>query len=278
VLRDALFSRHETVTLSSATLATRGGFDFLRGRLGIDGAGMKRMERPPEVLAEVIPSPFDFARQTLLAVPTDLPDAGTPEAFGPLQEATARVVEDAARMTGGGLFVLFTSHRALRRVAELLRARGVDGRWPLFVHGEDDRHRLLGRFVASGSGVLLGTASFWEGVDVPGEPLRGLVIQKIPFRVPTEPIVAARLEAIEEAGGDPFHEYLLPLAALRLKQGFGRLIRARSDRGAVLLLDDRLVRKRYGRYLRDSLPPAPLVEGPWEDVARAVGSFYARPR
>jgi ATP-dependent DNA helicase DinG len=279
VLRDALFGRHETVTLSSATLATRGGFDFLRGRLGIHPAGMALMERPPRVVEEVIPSPFDFARQTLLAVPTDLPDAGAPEAFGPLQEATARVVEDAARMTGGGLFVLFTSHRALRRVAELLRARGVDGRWPLFVHGEDDRHRLLGRFVESGSGVLLGTASFWEGVDVPGEPLRGLVIQKIPFRVPTEPIVAARLEAIEEAGGDPFHEYLLPLAALRLKQGFGRLIRSRSDRGAVLLLDDRFVRKRYGRYLRDSLPPAPLVDGPWEEVARAVGSFYgSRPQ
>jgi ATP-dependent DNA helicase DinG len=132
--------------------------------------------------------------------------------------------------------------------------------------------------VESGSGVLLGTASFWEGVDVPGEPLRGLVIQKLPFRVPTEPIIAARLEAIEEAGGDPFQQYLLPLAALRLKQGFGRLIRSRSDRGAVLLLDDRFVRKRYGRYLRDSLPPAPLVEGPWEEVARAVGSFYgARP-
>ena len=274
VLRDALFGRFETVTLSSATLATRGTFDFLRGRLGIDAAGITLMERAPVVVEEVIPSPFDFARQTLLVVPTDLPDAGGADSFAALQEATARVVEQTATLTGGGLFVLFTSHRALRRVAELLRARRVDGRWPLFVHGEDDRHRLLGRFVASGSGLLLGTASFWEGVDVPGDPLRGLVIQKLPFRVPTEPIVAARLEAIEQAGKDPFQAYLLPLAALRLKQGFGRLIRSRTDRGAVLVLDDRLVRKSYGRYLRDSLPPAPLAEGPWERLAPRLGAFY----
>ena len=274
VLRDALFGRQETVTLSSATLATRRSFTFLRGRLGIDSSGIQLMERAPQVVEEVIPSSFDFGRQALLAVPTDLPDPGGADSFAPLQETTARIVEDTARLSGGGLFVLFTSHRALRRVAELLRARRVDARWPLFVQGEDDRHRLLGRFVASGSGILLGTASFWEGVDVPGEPLRGLVIQKLPFRVPTEPVVAARLEAIEQSGGDPFHGYLLPLAALRLKQGFGRLIRSRADRGAVLLLDDRIVRRRYGRYLIESLPPAPLVRGPWEQIAGRVARFY----
>jgi ATP-dependent DNA helicase DinG len=275
VLRDSLFGRHEAVVLSSATLATRGRFDFLRGRLGIDPAGLELMERAPEVEEEVLPSPFDFASQTLLAVPTDLtePDGG-PEAFARLQQETARVVLATAALTGGGLFVLFTSHRALRRVAELLRAGGAQARWPLFVQGEEDRHRLLARFTASGAGVLLGTASFWEGVDVPGDPLRGLVIQKLPFRVPTEPVTAARLEAIEEAGRDPFHEYLLPLAALRLKQGFGRLIRSRTDRGAVLLLDRRFVQRRYGRYLRESLPPAPLVKGPWDEVERAVRRFY----
>ena len=276
VLRDALFGRHDTVTLASATLSTRGRFDFLRGRLGIDTGGIEFMERALPVVEEVIPSPFDFPGRTLLVVPTDLPDAGEAEAFEPLQEATARVVQDAARLSSGGLFVLFTSHRALRRVAELLRGRGVDGRWPLFVHGEDDRNRLLARFVESGSGVLLGTTSFWEGVDVPGEPLRGLVIQKLPFRVPTEPIVAARLETIEERGGDPFHDYQLPLAALRLKQGFGRLIRSRADRGAVLLLDDRIVRRRYGRYLLESLPAAPLVAGPWDEISRTVAAFYER--
>ena len=177
-------------------------------------------------------------------------------------------------MSDGGLFVLFTSHASLRRVGEILRDRGAGGRWPLFVHGEDDRHRLLGRFIESERGILLGTASFWEGVDVPGDPLRGLVLQKLPFKVPTEPVTAARMEAIERRGGSSFHEFMLPHAALRLKQGFGRLIRSQTDRGAVVILDDRLVTKRYGRHLRDSLPDAPLVKGPWVDVVRRLKSFY----
>ncbi len=270
ILRDTLFGKTDTTILSSATLATRGRFDFLRGRLGIDAEGLELMEERPALVEAVVPSPFDFSEQTVLVVPTDLPD---PREEG-FQEATAGVVEELADRTGGGLFVLFTSHRALRRVAALLRERGVEGRHALFVHGEDDRHRLLDRFVASGDGVLLGTASFWEGVDVPGDPLRGLVIQKLPFRVPTEPVTAARVEALERAGGNAFWEYMLPLAALRLKQGFGRLVRSRADRGVVLLLDDRIVRKRYGTYLRDSLPPAPLVKGPWREVRRAVEGFY----
>jgi ATP-dependent DNA helicase DinG len=128
--------------------------------------------------------------------------------------------------------------------------------------------------VEASRGILLGTASFWEGVDVPGDPLRGLILQKLPFRVPTDPITAARMEAIERAGGDPFQEFMLPHAALRLKQGFGRLVRSRTDRGAVVLLDDRIVRKRYGRYLLDSLPEAPLAKGPWTDVVRRLRDFY----
>jgi ATP-dependent DNA helicase DinG len=207
----------------------------------------------------------------MIGVPTDLPaPEGGDAAF---QRATASVVTDLAAITDGGLFVLFTSHSALRRVAAELRSAG-DVSWPLFVHGEDERHRLLESFAASGRGVLLGTTSFWEGVDVPGDPLRGLVIQKLPFRVPTEPITAARMEAVERLGGDAFHGFMLPHAALRLKQGFGRLIRARTDRGAVLILDDRIVTKRYGRYLRGSLPDAPLVKGAWEDVKRRVRAFY----
>ena len=128
--------------------------------------------------------------------------------------------------------------------------------------------------MASGRGILLGTSSFWEGVDVPGHPLRALVIQKIPFRVPTEPVTAARVEALERRGGDAFTGYALPLAALRLKQGFGRLIRSRDDYGAVILLDDRIVRRRYGAYLRESLPEAPLLKGPWGEVRRAVRELY----
>jgi ATP-dependent DNA helicase DinG len=151
----------------------------------------------------------------------------------------------------------------------------VEARHPLFVHGEDARGRLLEAFVRSRNGILLGTTSFWEGVDVPGDPLRGLVIQKLPFRVPTEPITSARIEAVEREGRDAFWEFTLPLAALRLKQGFGRLIRSQTDRGVVVLLDDRILRRRYGRYLRDSLPGAPLLKGPWGELMRPLRAFYA---
>jgi ATP-dependent DNA helicase DinG len=208
----------------------------------------------------------------MLAVPTDLPPAeGGDSAF---QEASAEVVAALAAISDGGIFALFTSHVALRRVAEVLRRLGADSAWPLFVQGDDDRHRLLDRFERSGRGILLGTSSFWEGVDVPGRPLRGLVIQKLPFKVPTEPITAARMEVLERRGLDPFRGFMLPHAALRLKQGFGRLIRSRTDRGAVLILDDRIVTKRYGRYMLDSLPDPPLVKGAWVDIERRLKDFY----
>lgn len=271
VLREALWARADTAVLSSATLTTRGRFDFLRGRLGLDPAGLADLEHPPEVAEAQVASPFDFSTQAMLVVPTDLPPVAD---AGALDRATARVVDRLARHTGGGIFVLFTSYRSLRAVADLLRAGGIDRSWPLFVHGEEDRGRLLRGFVEHGDGILLGTASFWEGVDVPGDPLRALVIQKLPFRVPSEPVTAARVEALEAKGANAFWDYMLPLAALRLKQGFGRLVRNRDDRGAVILMDDRIIRKRYGRYLRDSLPDAPLRKGPWAEMDGLVRRFY----
>ncbi len=266
-LREALFERVDTAVLTSATLATRDGFDFLRSRLGLDGGGIK-------VAEAVYPSPFDYEEQTIVAIPTDLPGPRD-EDNGRFDVATADIVRDLAEMSDGGIFVLFTSYRSLRRVAEELRRRGVDGRWPLFEQGEAPRARLVEAFAASGHGILLGVASFWEGVDVPGRPLRGLVITKLPFKVPSEPLTAARVEAIERNGGNAFYEYMLPHAALRLKQGFGRLIRSRSDRGAILLLDRRIVEKGYGRYFLDSLPPAPVRVGRWAEIASAVRGFYA---
>ncbi|TFH66441.1 MAG: helicase, partial [Gemmatimonadales bacterium] len=246
-LREDLFRRLETTILTSATLTTRAGFEYLRTRLGIEGSVLEEEGGGLVVEEAVVSSPFDFPTQALLAVPTDL--AGPQEPGDRFQEETCRVVLEMAQMTGGGLFVLFTSHRALRRVAELLREReGELGglAYPLFVQGEGPRARILQAFVDSGKGILLGTGSFWEGVDVPGDPLRCLILQKLPFQVPTEPIIAARMEAIEARGEDPFWRYTLPDAALRLKQGFGRLIRTRDDRGAVLVLDDRLLTRRYG--------------------------------
>lgn len=276
VLREDLFRRLDTAVLTSATLTTRSGFEYLRARLGLDAAILQEEGGEPKVIEAVVSSPFDFTTQSLLAVPTDL--VGPQEPGDRFQEETARVAMELAQMTDGGLFVLFTSHRALKKVAEYLRreeGKGGGFPFPLFVQGEGPRGRLLQAFVESGRGVLLGTSSFWEGVDVPGDPLRGLVLQKLPFQVPTEPIVAARMEAMEARGEDPFHRYNLPEAALRLKQGFGRLIRTRDDRGVVLVLDDRILTRRYGMYLRQSLPPAPLAKGIWSDLKRGLEDFYA---
>jgi ATP-dependent DNA helicase DinG len=143
------------------------------------------------------------------------------------------------------------------------------------VHGEDTRDALLRRFRESGRALLVGTASFWEGVDVPGDALRAMVIAKLPFRVPSEPVTAAQCEAIEARGGDSFREYMLPHASLRLKQGFGRLVRTAADRGVVVLSDVRLVSKGYGRDLLDALPPARRVVAPWSRARLEVDAFFA---
>ena len=285
-----LFANTETAVLTSATLAANNDFGYLRRRLGL-GGGAAGSPGPPgdplsaETLSDahpadlrvaetVVDSPFDHATQSLLAIPTDLPSVRNRQAADAHHQAIAQIVHDTAEITGGGVFALFTSHAALRAVAADLRDRGAEGRWPLFVQGEGDRSRLLRDFTRSGEAVLLGTASFWEGVDVPGHPLRALVIQKLPFRVPSEPMTEARIEAMEERGENSFQGYMVPDAAMRLKQGVGRLIRTRTDRGAVLILDDRLLTKRYGRDLLDTLPPMPLARGRWGEVKEQVRVFY----
>jgi ATP-dependent DNA helicase DinG len=205
-------------------------------------------------------------------VPTDVPPPNV-DAGGHFA-SVARVTVDLATVANGGMFVLFTSHRDVRAMAAELRARGLDRRWPVLVHGDETRDTLLARFRDSGGAVLLGTSSFWEGVDVPGDALRALLIAKLPFRVPTEPITAAHCEAIEARGGDAFREYMLPHAALRLKQGFGRLIRTSVDRGVVVIADPRVITKNYGRGLLEGLPPAHRVVGRWSDLIASIKTFY----
>jgi ATP-dependent DNA helicase DinG len=275
ILRDDLFKRLDSTIVTSATLtASDGGgrvagdarrFDFLAARLGLDDT-----ELAPRTA--VFESPFDYDVQSLLAIPTDIP-APNVDADGH-RAAINRIVLEVAEASDGGLFVLFTSHREVRQLAAELRARGMERRWPLLVHGDEGRDVLLDRFRSAGQAILLGTASFWEGVDVPGDALRGLVIAKLPFRVPSEPVTAAQCEAIEARGGDAFVEYMLPHASLRLKQGFGRLIRTATDRGVVVIGDSRVVTKRYGRGLLDALPPARRAIGRWADVREKVVSFY----
>jgi ATP-dependent DNA helicase DinG len=278
ILREDLFKRLDSTIVTSATLtASRGNvaadarrFDFLAARLGLDD---------PELLptTAVFPSPFAYETQSLLAIPSDIP-APNVDADGH-RSALTRIVLDLAEAADGGLFVLFTSHREVRQLANELRARGVERRWPLLVHGDESRDALLARFRDSGRAILLGTASFWEGVDVPGDALRGLVIAKLPFRVPTEPVTAAQCEAIVARGGDAFVEYMLPHASLRLKQGFGRLIRSGTDRGVVVIADPRIVTKRYGRGLLEALPPARRTIGRWAALQPQITAFYvAAPR
>lgn len=293
-LREALFDRVETAVVTSATLATGTGFRFIRERLGLsapkpspvpDKAGRSPAfadtaapSLPPgtdgdglTVTESLLVSPFDYREQAIFCVPTDLPPLGPGPDF---QFATARVVSEFAALTGGGLFVLFTSYRALGSVARRIRATDPRLGGRLLVHREAPRSRLLRRFIDTGDRILLGTASFWEGVDVRGDALRGLILQKLPFRVPTEPITQARMEAVAAKGLRPFDAYQVPLAALRLKQGFGRLVRSREDRGAVILLDSRIVTRGYGRALRAALPPAPMVRGSWAEVRRRIAEFY----
>ena len=267
LLRELIFEKVETVVLTSATLAAGGDFEFLESRLGLTGEGVSASVR------EILPSPFDFASQCLFGIPEDLPDPREDETAHAV--AVSQVVADLAGASDGGMFVLFTSYAALRRVAGELRAV-IGHRWPLLVQGEGNRDQLLRRFREAGNAILLGTDSFWEGVDVPGRALRVLVLTKLPFKVPSEPLTQARLERLAEQGEDGFMRYLLPHAALKLKQGFGRLIRSSRDVGVVVLLDRRVITKRYGPLILGGLPQAETVVGTWAQVRTKCEDFFAR--
>ena len=241
VLRDRLFSMPISITMTSATLAASGrDFSHIVGRLGADGA---------QTLA--LGSPFDYASQMRVMIDRSMPTPDAPEANRELVPRILRNIEE----TGGGAFVLFTSFRALREVAErcapVLRSAG----YPVFIHGEDgERSQLLKRFREHDHSVLFGTASFWEGVDVRGRALRNVIITKLPFDVPDHPLIQARHEKIEAAGGNAFRDDQLPRAVLRFKQGVGRLIRSAEDSGRIVVLDPRIVTKFYGKRFLGALP------------------------
>ena len=249
LVREHLLERPRTVVLTSATLAVNGSFEYVRGRLGITAAEEIRL-----------PSEFGHATQSLLYLPRKMPDPRSPEFVA---EAAREVVEILGHSEGRA-FVLFTSYANLRevhaRIAPLLP-------YPLLVQGEAPRTQLIDRFRRTPNAVLLATSSFWQGVDVVGEALSCVIIDKLPFASPGDPIVQARIEAINEAGGDAFRDYQVPLAILTLLQGLGRLLRHRTDRGVLAILDPRLRSMGYGRRFLDSLPPAPITHR-IEDVAR----------
>ena len=222
---------------TSATLSVGGRFEHFRGRLGLSEASELAVE-----------SPFDYARNALLYMPPSMPAPAAPG----YTDAVLRAAEPVVRAAGGRTFLLFTSYRALHRAAEWLRAQGE---YTILVQGEQPKHELVARFRQTDNAVLLGTSSFWEGVDVAGSALSCVIIDKLPFAAPGDPVVQARLDATREAGGNPFASYQLPQAVIALKQGAGRLIRGVDDRGVLVLCDPRLHSRSYGRVFLDSLPP-----------------------
>ena len=266
LLRAALFDRYPSVVLTSATLTVAGEFGFWCGRVGLDG------ELGRAVFTEQYPSPFAYREQVLLGIPFDAPEPTSADH----QAWLGRYLVPALRASRGRALVLFTSYAMLERCyAPVQGALARDG-IVVLRQGEEDRHRLLRRFREDTASVLLATDSFWEGIDAPGETLSLVVICRLPFAVPTHPVAVAQMARVAATGADPFANLTLPRAVMRVRQGFGRLIRRHDDRGVVLLLDARLARRGYGEVFLRSLPEVRLDVAPGAELLHRVQAFFER--
>jgi ATP-dependent DNA helicase DinG len=266
LMNQTLYEPMATVVHTSATLSVGGSFDFLSRRIGVE-------QQPDDrVRTLLVDSPFDFKEQVRLGLPADLPPPDQPLFSQVLPEA----VFQAVTVSGGRALVLFTSWGLMTRVYDLVRDRLLEMGLETLCQGEAPRDRLLRLFRDNESSVLFGTDSFWQGVDVTGPALSNVVITRLPFDVPDEPIVQARMEAVELQGQSPFSQFMLPRAVLKLKQGFGRLVRSTSDWGVVVLLDGRLLSRSYGKRFLDSLPPATALTGTLEEICDQLAEFFTK--
>jgi ATP-dependent DNA helicase DinG len=258
MLRSRLYEKVPATVFTSATLSSGGNFDYFESCLGLD-----EDLHPTETILD---SPFDYARQTLLYVPRGVPEPNSPG----FAEAVTLVLEELLTHTGGRAFILFTSYKNMQTVHE--RMNGIVP-FPLLIQGSKPKTRLLEEFRQRNGSVLFATSSFWEGVDVQGEALSCVIVDRLPFAPPDDPIVSARIDRIRKQGGSPFYSLQVPMAVIALKQGLGRLIRTRSDRGILCVLDIRLLTKSYGKVFRRSLYQSPLRRDP-----QAVEAFFSRHR
>ena len=250
ILQELLFQREKPYIFTSATLAVGNDLGFFKSRLGLS----------PETSGLILDTPFSYRDQTVIYLPKHLPAPNSPDFIRAVSEEVEAILDE----TGGRAFILFTSHRNLREVHSRLSSLE---RFTLLVQGELPKAALLKRFRDDTSSVLLGTASFWQGVDMPGETLSCVIIDKLPFAAPDDPLVAARLEKIAEGGGNPFWDYQVPSAVLALRQGLGSLIRRATDRGILAVLDSRLFKRSYGKLFLASLPDS-LITHSREDVGK----------
>jgi ATP-dependent DNA helicase DinG len=257
-LQELIFEKFPTASLCSATLAANREFSFIRSRLGIDKSNRVVSEK-------IYDSPFDYKNRTFLAVPTDMPEPADPAFL----RTAADVVLKAVEASAGSAFVLFTSYEMLNQCYELLKNK-ID----ILRQGDASRMSLLDKFKANKGSILFGTDSFWEGVDVPGDALRLVIIVKLPFKVPDDPIVSAKGDLLKKEGKNPFMDYLLPEAAIKFKQGFGRLMRRKTDRGCIVCLDRRLISKSYGKLFLKSLPNCPVVMDQSAKIIDKIKKFF----
>jgi ATP-dependent DNA helicase DinG len=263
VLNEHLFSQQRTSVLCSATIATAKSFSFFKKRLGLLPYGEKVREG-------IFESPFNYQERTLFVVPTDLPVPSSPQFLTACTQAISEIVE----VSQGSVFLLFTSYDMLHNCHRALVSTELSQRYPFLKQGEMPRHLLLERFKKKEGNVLFATDSFWEGVDVPGEALRCVVIAKLPFLVPSDPLYEAYAQSLEEEGLNPFFDYSVPQAVIKFKQGFGRLMRNNADRGCVVCLDHRVVKKNYGRQFLESLPSCRTCFGPQKEALSQMRLFY----